>query len=194
MKNGLKLVAGADGAVEWGDQFMIDPTKPKGQTWAVSAISMTPFMGCSARTVDVALTDLMACGMKPYVRELPEAFFELMTADLNGPLAEDYRGYIRHEIKPVLDLITDTLLAHYAVIEPPPLKWLLETFTSHSNMDKPTQIVDAIVAYSRAWTRVLAEWDTGRLDSLHPPNHMMPLGAVTSFFLYSRKLGQAKRE
>ena len=25
--------------------------------------------------------------------------------------------------------------------------------------------------YAWAWDRVLAEWDTGRLDLLHPPSH-----------------------
>eukprot|EP01051_Picozoa_sp_SAG22_P000457 SAG22_NODE_13_length_33548_cov_57.167773_9_plen_62_part_00 len=57
--------------------------------------------------------------MKCAVRELPQAFFDLMAADLNGPLAEDYRDYMKHEIKPVLDSIKDILQAHFAAIEAP---------------------------------------------------------------------------
>eukprot|EP01051_Picozoa_sp_SAG22_P012696 SAG22_NODE_1344_length_4676_cov_4.090234_3_plen_46_part_00 len=44
-----------------------------------------------------------------------------MSADLNGPIAVDYRGYIRHEVKPALDHIKDVLHPHYmyAAIEAP---------------------------------------------------------------------------
>eukprot|EP01051_Picozoa_sp_SAG22_P009080 SAG22_NODE_731_length_7588_cov_6.237281_3_plen_88_part_00 len=36
------------------------------------------------------------------MRELPEALFDLMAGDLDGPLAMDYRNYIKHEVKPAL--------------------------------------------------------------------------------------------
>ena len=130
----------------------------------------------------------------PYVRELPQAFLDLMAADLNGPLAEDYRGYIRHEVKPALDRISDVLQAHYAAIEAPSLDWLIETFPGHGKADSPSHIPDSVVAYARAWDRVLAEWDAGRLDVLYPPNHMMPLLAMLKFNTWSKERGEAKQE
>ena len=117
-----------------------------------------------------------------------------MAADLNGPLAEDYRGYIRHEVKPVLDRIKDVLHAHFAAIEEPSLDWLLETFPGHGKADYPSQIPDSLVAYARAWDRVLAEWDAGRLDVLYPPNHMMPFMAMYKFNNWSKERGEAKQE
>ena len=49
----------------------------------------------------------MAMWKYPCIRELLQACLDLMAADLDGPLAEDYRGYIRHEVKPALDRIKD---------------------------------------------------------------------------------------
>eukprot|EP01051_Picozoa_sp_SAG22_P003883 SAG22_NODE_197_length_15520_cov_116.311264_5_plen_161_part_00 len=103
------------------------------------------------------------------------------------------RGYIRHEIKPVLDRIKDILHAHHAAIEAPPHSWLIETFPGHGKFDTPTVIVDNVVTYARAWDRVLAEWDAGRLDVLYPPHHMMPWGALGKFILWSRERGEAKQ-
>eukprot|EP01051_Picozoa_sp_SAG22_P023518 SAG22_NODE_6103_length_898_cov_1.068836_1_plen_133_part_00 len=74
--------------------------------------------------LDVHIEDFMATMKYPFTRELPEAFFGVMAAGLDGPLAEDYRGYIRHEVKPALDRIKDILHAHYAAIEAPSLDWL----------------------------------------------------------------------
>eukprot|EP01052_Picozoa_sp_SAG31_P052502 SAG31_NODE_12991_length_901_cov_1.004988_2_plen_237_part_01 len=164
MKNGLVLVAGGSGAVRFGDQIVLEPTmEPKGQTWAAATLYRSIFGGGSARTVDVVLSDMVATVAKPFVRELPEAFFELMAANLDGPLAQDYRGYILHEVKPTLDLIVDVVRAYYAAIDPPPLHWLLEKFPGHSELDTPSGILDVMNAYPQAWSRVLAEWDAGRL-------------------------------
>eukprot|EP01052_Picozoa_sp_SAG31_P027395 SAG31_NODE_2563_length_5473_cov_6.924823_1_plen_262_part_00 len=192
MKNGLELMA--NGAVRWGGQIMIDPKEEKGQTWAMPTLVRSRAAGCSARALGVSVSDTLTFAMKPFVRELPEAFFKLMSADLDGSFADDYRGYIRYEIKPILDMIADTVYAHYAAIEIPPLEWLIEKFPGHTNVDNPSLIVSAAVAYSQAWTHVLAGWDAGRLDVLHPPSHMMPWASLGAFFLYSRERGEAKRE
>lgn len=116
-----------------------------------------------------------------------------MAADLDGSLAEDYRGYIRHEVKPVLDRIKDIMHAHYAAIEAPSLEWLIETFPAHGKMDSPSHFPDNTIGYGRAWDRVLAEWDAGRLDVLFPPSHMMPFLALYKFNNWSRERGEAKQ-
>ena len=137
----------------------------------------------------------MAFLMKyPYGRELPQAFFDVMAANLDGPLAEDYRGYIRHEVKPTLDRIKDIMHAHYAAIEVPSNDWLIETFPAHSKIDNPNNIVDSAIAYAQAWDRVLAEWDVGRLDVLFPPSHMMPYSAMAKWTAWSRDCGETKQQ
>ena len=55
-------------------------------------------------------------------------------------------------------------------------------------------IPDSVVAYARAWDRVVAEWDAGRLDVLYPPNHMMPFMAMYKFNNWSKERGEAKQE
>eukprot|EP01052_Picozoa_sp_SAG31_P038349 SAG31_NODE_5107_length_2740_cov_4.443014_1_plen_308_part_00 len=195
MKHGLELVAGSDGAVRFAGQLLVDPTnEPKGKTWAAPTIYSSRVMGCSPRALDVTWSDLMTNFSQPHCRELPEAFFELMAADLDGPLAEGYRGYIRCQVKPVLEMIANTVAAHYAVVEPPPIDWLIEKFPGHTKADSPNAIVDSAIAYPRAWARVLVEWDAGRIDLLYPPSHMVPAGAMYAFFEYSRQRGEAKRE
>eukprot|EP01051_Picozoa_sp_SAG22_P011206 SAG22_NODE_1059_length_5764_cov_3.282966_4_plen_154_part_00 len=127
------------------------------------------------------------------VRELPQAFFDLMAADLDGSLAQDYRGYIKHEVKPALDGIKDILHAHYAAIEVPPLEWLIETFPGHGKGDSTNLFAMILAGYARAWDRVLAEWDAGRLDLLFPPGHMMPWSGLYKLNTWSREQGEAKQ-
>jgi hypothetical protein len=127
-----------------------------------------------------------------YVRELPQAFLDLMAADLAGPLAEDYRVYIRHEVKPVLDRIKDIMHVHFAAIEAPTSEWLMETFPGHGKTT-PNGIVDNVVCYARAWDGVLAEWDAGRLDVLYPPCHMMPYLAILKLNSWSKERGATKQ-
>eukprot|EP01052_Picozoa_sp_SAG31_P015945 SAG31_NODE_1039_length_10212_cov_8.897063_4_plen_580_part_00 len=194
------LVTTRDGAVHGPDgELLLDSSSPgqpqRGQTRAAPTNMRAFFMGSSAKTVDVAFSDFKtAWAVKPYTRELPEAFFELMSTDLNGPFASDYRGYIKYEIKPVLDLIADIVQAHFATIEQPPVEWLLENFPGHTKTDSSNNIPDGIVAYSRSWARVLARWDAEQLDLLYPPSYMMPWRAANTFFGYSRQRGEAKRE
>eukprot|EP01051_Picozoa_sp_SAG22_P007941 SAG22_NODE_577_length_8975_cov_12.406827_14_plen_221_part_00 len=185
-----------DGAVHWfGDFVALDPNIDfKGQTWGHVIASATFFTGCSPAVVDVVFQDFMAYQVKyAYVRELPQAFFDLMAADLDGPLAQDYRDYIKHEVKPALDGIKDILHAHYAAIEIPSLEWLIETFPGHGKADSPNFFAYILVAYARAWDRVLAEWDAGRLEVLFPPNHMMPFSGLHKLNTWSREQGEAKQ-
>ena len=80
-----------------------DPTNinMKGLTWGAATGALSFLTGASPAVVDVWMQDRMAVRAKyAYVRELPQAFLDLMAADLDGPLAADYRVYIRHEIKP----------------------------------------------------------------------------------------------
>eukprot|EP01052_Picozoa_sp_SAG31_P024790 SAG31_NODE_2133_length_6372_cov_4.372071_2_plen_267_part_00 len=192
-KNGL--VHGEDGSVSFGGQVLLDPAQPKGLTWTAPTYQRSVYMGYSARVVDVAVQDVLTFLFTSYAaRELPEAFFELISANLDGPLAEDYRAYIRYQAKPNLDLVVDAVLGHCAMIQLPPLEWLLEKFPGHNKVDTPSLIVDALVAYTQAFDRVLAEWDAGRLDLLYPPNQLLPLGGAVQYFTYSRKLSEAKRK
>jgi hypothetical protein len=166
----------------------------KGLTWGAASSALSFLAGASSAVVDVWWQDVMAFLVKyAYVRELPQAFLDLMAADLDGPLAEDYRIYIRYEVKPVLDRIKGIVHAHYAAIEVPPLEWLLETSPAHSKGNSPNQIVDNFVAYAHAWDGVLAEWDAGRLDVLFPPCHMMPLLAMVKLNIWSKQRGETKQ-
>lgn len=163
-------------------------------TWGAATWAQSLYAGDSPAAVDVATQDIVALLKYPYVRELPQAFFDLMAVDVDGPLAEDYRHYIRHEIKPVLDRFADILHAHFAAIEPPSLEWLIETFPGHSGTDSSNNFVDNVVAYARAWGRVLAEWDAGRLDVLFPPHHMMPYLGLMKFNSWSKARGETKQQ
>ena len=40
---------------------------------------------------------------------------------------------------------------------------------------------------------MLAEWDTGRLDVLYPPSHMMPWLALYKHLSWSRERGETKQ-
>ena len=166
----------------------------KGLTWGAPTNTLSFLTGASPAVVDVWWQDVVAVMVKhPYVREQPQAFLDLMTADLDGPLAEDYRVYIRYEVKPVLDRIKDILHAHYTAIEVPSLEWLLETFPAHGKGNSPNNIVDNVVVYARAWDGVLAEWDAGRLDVLFPPCHMMPFLAMMKLNNWSKERGETKQ-
>jgi hypothetical protein len=166
----------------------------KGLTWGAPTSSLSYLTGASPAVVDVLWQDVMAWVKYAYVRERPQAFLDLMAADLDGPLAEDYRVYIRYEVKPVLDRIKDIVHAHYAAIEVPSLEWLLETFPAHGKGNTPNNIVDSVVAYARAWDGVLAEWDAGRLDVLFPPCHMMPFLALVKLNTWSKERGETKQQ
>jgi hypothetical protein len=190
MKN---LKVNDDGSISVGG---FDPTNidMKGLTWGAQSNALSFVTGASPAVVDVWWQDLMAFAVKhAYIRELPQAFLDLMAADLDGPLAEDYRVYIRYEVKPVLDRMKDTLHAHFAAIEMPSLEWLIETFPAHGKGDTPNNIVDNVLAYTRAWDGVLAEWDAGRLDVLFPPSHMMPFLALYKLNTWSRQRGETKQ-
>ena len=185
-----------DGTIHVWGRIAFDPnTDTNGLTTGAVTYNTSMLNGTSPAVVDIWLQDCAAFLVKyPFVRELPQAFLDLMAADLNGPLAEDYRGYIRHEVKPALDRIKDVMQAHNAAIEAPSADWLIETFPGHSKADSPNGIPDGVVAYARAWDRVLAEWDSGQLDMLYPPNHMMPFLAMYKFNNWSKERGEAKQE
>ena len=173
-----------------------DPTNidMKGLTWGAATGALSILAGASPAVVDVWMQDRMALIAKhAYIRELPQAFLDLMAADLDGPLAADYRVYIRHEVKPVLNRIKNTQHAHFAAIEAPPLEWLVETFPAHSSRSSPNAIVDLVVCYARAWDGVLAEWDAGRLDVLFPPSYMLPWLATVKLNHWSKERGETKQ-
>mgnify|MGYP007134750371 CR=1 FL=1 len=184
-----------DGTIHAFGHIVFDPnTDTKGRTVAAATFFTSILNGTSPAVVDIWFQDAMTILAKhPYARELPQAFLDLMAADLNGPLAADYRGYIRHEVKPVLDRISDVLQAHYAAIEAPSVEWLMETFPGHSSRNSPDNIVDNVICYTRAWDGVLAEWDAGRLDVLFPPCHMMPYLAIAKLNTWSKERGETKQ-
>ena len=190
MKN---LKVNADGAVSVDGS---DPTNidMKGLTWGAATGSLSILTGASPAVVDVWMQDRVTVRAKyAYVRELPQAFLDLMAADLDGPLAEDYRVYIRHEVKPILDRIKDLMHAHFAAIEAPPSAWLVETFPAHHSRNSPNNIVDSVVCYAWAWDGVLAEWDAGRLDVLFPSSYMMPYLAMLKLNIWSKERGETKQ-
>ena len=163
-------------------------------TWGAATWPQSVYAGDSPAVVDVATQDIVALIKCPFVRELPQAFFDVMAADVDGLLAEDYRYYIRHEIKPILDRFADILHAHFAAIEAPSLEWLIETFPGHGGTDSSNNFADNVVAYARAWGRVLAEWDTGQLDVLFPPHHMMPCLGLMKLNNWSKERGETKQQ
>lgn len=187
----------ADGTVHFFGSLTLDPNIVdfKGLTSGGSTLFSAIHVGGSSAALDVQVQDRMAWFIEyPYVREAPEVFFDLMAADVDGPLAEHFRGYIRYEVKPALDRIKDILQAHFAAIEAPPSEWLIETFPGHGKTDSPNNIVDSAIAYARAWDRVLADWDKGRLDVLFPPAHTMPFQALMKYIQWSRDRGEAKQQ
>eukprot|EP01052_Picozoa_sp_SAG31_P036403 SAG31_NODE_4538_length_3155_cov_5.869437_2_plen_213_part_00 len=167
-----------NGAIHGLGKILFDPNDnggAKGQTGGSSTFSVSWNAGGSHASLDVMFRDMIVYSRKyPFVRELPQAFFVLMGTELDGLLAEDYRGYIRHEVKPALDRMKDIIHAHWAAIEQPPLLWLMQAFPGHNETDRPSGIAHSLVSYARAWDRVLAQWDVGKLDELYPPKHMMP--------------------
>ena len=188
-----QLKANDDGSVSVDG---VNPTNidMKGLTWGATTGALSIVTGASPAVVDVWRQDFMALmGKYAYIRELPQAFLDLMAADLDGPLAADYRVYIRHEVKPVLDRIKDILRAHFAATEAPSGEWLVETFPAHSSRNSPMSIVDNVGNYARAWDGVLAEWDAGRLDVLFPPGHMMPCSAMSKLIIWSKERGETKQ-
>ena len=100
----LKINDDGSVSVDGSDPTNIDM---KGLTWGAATGALSILTGASPAVVDVWMQDRTAMRKYAYVRELPQAFLDLMAADLDGPLAEDYRVYIRHEIKPVIDRIND---------------------------------------------------------------------------------------
>eukprot|EP01052_Picozoa_sp_SAG31_P020157 SAG31_NODE_1503_length_8079_cov_5.930827_6_plen_246_part_00 len=181
-----------DGSIHGFGQILLEPSN-KGLTFGTATLYESFYAGGSTAALDVQSEDFWAWMKYACVRELPEAFLDLMAADLDGPLAEDYRGHIRHEVKPIFDVIKDIFHAHYAAIEAPPQEWVAETFPGSSKSASSGSIPGATVAYGRAWDRVLAEWDAGRLDTLRPPNHMLPGMALYKFVLWSRERGETKQ-
>jgi hypothetical protein len=117
-----------------------------------------------------------------------------MEADVDGQLAADYRGYIRHQVvKPTLDRIKNAVHTHYAAVEAPPNEWLTDTFPEHSKADSPNYFADGTVNYVWAWDRVLAEWDAGRLDVLFSPSHIMSFWGLLKFNVWSKERGETKQ-
>eukprot|EP01052_Picozoa_sp_SAG31_P010379 SAG31_NODE_567_length_14028_cov_4.022328_18_plen_593_part_00 len=184
-----------NGVVQWANAVALDPTAPKGQTWVAPTMLRRMMMAhVSPATVDVTVQDSLSLWKGPYVRELPQAFFDAIAMDAGGSLAESYRGYIRHEVKPTLDRVISILHTHFPAIEVPSVEWLIETFPGHVKTDTVNAITNATIAYARAWDRVLAQWDVGRFDMLFPPNHMMPYLGIYRVIAWSRARGEAKQQ
>ena len=66
-------------------------------------------------------------------------------------------------------------------------------FPGHGRIDSPNSVVDFAVSYVRAWDRVLAEWDAGKLEVLYPPSHMMPYFGLVKLNTWSKERGEAKQ-
>eukprot|EP01052_Picozoa_sp_SAG31_P042272 SAG31_NODE_6664_length_1934_cov_1.401635_1_plen_367_part_10 len=184
-----------DGTIHAFGQLALDPTIDRtGLTFGANSTITSIGAGSSPASLDVRSEDVLATLKYPYIRELPEAFYHVMAADLDAPLAKDYRGYIRHEVKPILDRIKDILHAHYAAIEAPPLTWLIEMFPESGKQTTVNAIPNGMIVYARAWNRVLANWDADRqLDVLYPPNHMISLSGLTKYIDWSHNRGEAKQ-
>ena len=84
MKN---LTVNDDGAA-LVDGFVPASIDMKGLTWGAPSLVFSYLTGASSAVVDVWLQDFMAFVVKhAYARELPQAVFDVMAADLDGPLA-----------------------------------------------------------------------------------------------------------
>eukprot|EP01052_Picozoa_sp_SAG31_P006846 SAG31_NODE_320_length_17748_cov_4.201881_5_plen_61_part_00 len=51
--------------------------------------------------------------------------------------------------------------------------------------------MDIFVAYTRAFDRLLAAWDAGRLDVMTPASQLMPYLAMYKLMTWSRARGEA---
>eukprot|EP01052_Picozoa_sp_SAG31_P040078 SAG31_NODE_5714_length_2367_cov_1.231481_3_plen_164_part_00 len=136
----------------------------------------------------------MAAVTQPACRELPEAFFAFMAANMDDPLVRHYRGYIRHQVKPSLKRVKEILHAHFSAMQLPQLDLFIQMFPGHSKVDSVNMAVHLLLAYDLAWDRVLAEWDTGELDVLFPACIMMPFGFLYKLLAWSRQRGEAEQQ
>eukprot|EP01052_Picozoa_sp_SAG31_P014247 SAG31_NODE_877_length_11303_cov_18.744556_7_plen_190_part_00 len=112
----------ANGTITCMGQILIgDSWSTQTQTTTGSGAWQSIHVSGSNAAIDIFAQDVLTFLKFPYVRELPEHFFEVIASDLNGDLASAYREYIRHEVKPALERIKDVVHTHYAAIEIPPL-------------------------------------------------------------------------
>eukprot|EP01052_Picozoa_sp_SAG31_P022838 SAG31_NODE_1840_length_7122_cov_2.822156_1_plen_236_part_00 len=175
--------------------LLFDPKSTSDLAITASAPTATAskFSNCSKEGIEIAASDDRALFRKPYVLELPNLFVHFMAADLEGPIAEEYRNYIRHQVKPCLDRFTGIMHAHFAAMELPSLEWLIQNFPEHSKVESTNNIVTDMLAYTKAWDPVLVEWDQGRLESLFPRGHYMPYLVLRKALSWSRERGEAKQ-
>ena len=75
----------ADGKIYGFKKICFDPNiDMRGLTWGAATTGESMTTGGSPAVVDVWLADFFAKYKYPYVRELPQAFFDVMVADLTG--------------------------------------------------------------------------------------------------------------
>eukprot|EP01052_Picozoa_sp_SAG31_P001800 SAG31_NODE_60_length_29419_cov_39.876398_24_plen_241_part_00 len=185
----------SDGTISLRSKILFDPSiETMYPTESASTVFNSMLMGGSVEITDIFTQEFFVVNSEMYIRELPQAFFDLLASDPTSTLAEEYRSYIRHEVKPALELIKETLYTHFAAVEVPPWEWLVETFPGNDNsIDSPVHIVYNQVSYSRAWDRVLAEWDAGYVNIIYPSSHMNPCYALKLLIRWSRKRGEDKQ-
>eukprot|EP01052_Picozoa_sp_SAG31_P045745 SAG31_NODE_8483_length_1442_cov_21.843634_1_plen_139_part_00 len=96
----------SDGSV-WGfDKVWSEPRQQQsGLTAHAGSICLAITGDSSTAAVDVLLQYVKTIWTQPYIREMPQAFLDLMASDLGGEPATDYRGHVRHELKPMLGRI-----------------------------------------------------------------------------------------
>eukprot|EP01052_Picozoa_sp_SAG31_P062901 SAG31_NODE_21863_length_539_cov_0.720455_1_plen_138_part_01 len=85
--------------------LLCDPKSTSNLATTASAptASASNYVNCSIVGIEIALHDFGVLFSKPYILELPNLFVHSMLADLEGPIAEEFRNYIRHQVKPCRD-------------------------------------------------------------------------------------------
>eukprot|EP01052_Picozoa_sp_SAG31_P024405 SAG31_NODE_2074_length_6511_cov_11.947754_1_plen_517_part_00 len=186
----------ANGAIKtiFNGATIFDPGWIQEHAWSASTWFQSFYNTSSPAVADLGIQDFKELVSRPYIHELPQAFFNFMASDLDGPLAEYYRGYVRYQVKPALERIASILYLHYSAIEAPPNSWVVSTFPGHGSSDSANQIVQYTLGYIRSWDFVLAEWDSGQFDVLFTQNYMLPFMALYKLLAWSRERGERKQQ
>eukprot|EP01052_Picozoa_sp_SAG31_P043625 SAG31_NODE_7326_length_1718_cov_2.975293_3_plen_223_part_00 len=106
----------SNGTITGMEQTMYDPTRPTGHVWGAPTAHMSVFQYGSAAATDISFQDFKAMYKNTYIRELPQPFLEVLAAEPNNVLADEYRAYIRHEVKPAIDRVKDILHDNFSVL------------------------------------------------------------------------------
>eukprot|EP01052_Picozoa_sp_SAG31_P028854 SAG31_NODE_2821_length_5040_cov_14.991500_3_plen_179_part_00 len=101
--------------------------------------------------------------------ELPTAIHDHIAADPTASLAHQFRLYVRHTLLPSMQRIQGLMDAHGALVELPPISFLMERFPSGLwHATSPTIYRDLWAVRTGLWEALIAGWDAGGFGRVIP--------------------------